>query len=167
MGGAAVDQVQPLDPARGARGEGLPEEGARCEWRGDVGTGHGRVGEGTREGGRKGRAASATPRRPAALHHRHPPSANPHPQPTNPPTSLPPSAIEKVNEFDQKKAAAALGVDSRPLSRATIEKFLGDFGLDPEFAVHSNIRGLSGGQKVKLVLAAAMWNSPHVLVMDE
>ncbi len=24
-----------------------------------------------------------------------------------------------------------------------------------------------GGQKVKLVLAAAMWNSPHLLIMDE
>ncbi|KIY91340.1 elongation factor EF-3 [Monoraphidium neglectum] len=74
---------------------------------------------------------------------------------------------KKVNEFDQKKAAAALGSDSRPLTRANVEKFLGDFGLDPEFACHSNIRGLSGGQKVKLVLAAAMWNSPHLLIMDE
>ncbi|CAM6001931.1 unnamed protein product [Sphagnum balticum] len=26
---------------------------------------------------------------------------------------------------------------------------------------------LSGGQKVKLVLAAAMWNKPHVIVLDE
>jgi elongation factor 3 len=74
---------------------------------------------------------------------------------------------KKVNEFDQKKAAAALGGDARPLTRANVEKFLGDFGLEPEFASHSNIRGLSGGQKVKLVLAAAMWNSPHLLIMDE
>ena len=26
---------------------------------------------------------------------------------------------------------------------------------------------MSGGQKVKLVLAAAMWNRPHLLVLDE
>ncbi|GBF90643.1 elongation factor EF-3 [Raphidocelis subcapitata] len=74
---------------------------------------------------------------------------------------------KKVNEFDQKKAAAALGSDSRPLTRANVEKFLSDFGLESEFSCHSNIRGLSGGQKVKLVLAAAMWNSPHLLIMDE
>jgi hypothetical protein len=136
-----------------------------------------------------------------------------------------------------------LGNDARPLSKETITKFLQDFGLEPEFGVHSNIRGLSGegpvmqgwaggaaqggpagrfvrvvaltcgiqpgsstssvsagvvipwlqrfvpgkllmlraepcvsadgvvlcagGQKVKLVLAAAMWNNPHLLIMDE
>ncbi|KAI8468023.1 MAG: elongation factor EF-3 [Monoraphidium minutum] len=74
---------------------------------------------------------------------------------------------KKINEFDQKRAAAALGGDVRPLNRANVEKFLSDFGLEPEFSCHSNIRGLSGGQKVKLVLAAAMWNSPHLLIMDE
>jgi hypothetical protein len=56
------------------------------------------------------------------------------------------SNAPQVNEFDQKKAAAALGSDSRPLTRANVEKFLGDFGLDPEFACHSNIRGLSGAR---------------------
>lgn len=29
------------------------------------------------------------------------------------------------------------------------------------------MRGLSGGQKVKVVLAAATWQCPHVLVLDE
>jgi elongation factor 3 len=72
-----------------------------------------------------------------------------------------------VVEFDQRLAANALGNDARPLSKETITKFLQDFGLEPEFGVHSNIRGLSGGQKVKLVLAAAMWNNPHLLIMDE
>lgn len=32
---------------------------------------------------------------------------------------------------------------------------------------HSLMKGLSGGQKVKVVLGAAMWNNPHILVMDE
>jgi hypothetical protein len=50
-----------------------------------------------------------------------------------------------VTEFDQRLAASALGNDARPLSKETITKFLQDFGLDPEFGVHSNIRGLSGG----------------------
>jgi elongation factor 3 len=26
---------------------------------------------------------------------------------------------------------------------------------------------LSGGQKVKVVLAAALWNQPHILILDE
>jgi elongation factor 3 len=29
------------------------------------------------------------------------------------------------------------------------------------------MRGLSGGQKVKVVLGACTWNQPHILVMDE
>jgi ABC-type dipeptide/oligopeptide/nickel transport system ATPase subunit len=29
------------------------------------------------------------------------------------------------------------------------------------------LRWPAGGQKVKLVLAAAMWNNPHLLIMDE
>jgi len=40
-------------------------------------------------------------------------------------------------------------------------------GLEAEFATHSRIRGLSGGQKVKVVIAGCMWNNPHILVMDE
>ena len=41
------------------------------------------------------------------------------------------------------------------------------FGLESEFSTHSLMRGLSGGQKVKTVLGAAMWNNPHMLVLDE
>ena len=26
---------------------------------------------------------------------------------------------------------------------------------------------LSGGQKVKVVIAAAMWNQPHIVILDE
>ena len=48
-----------------------------------------------------------------------------------------------------------------------MEKHLLDLGVDAEFGTHSHIRGLSGGQKVKVVLAAAMWQSPHMLILDE
>jgi ATPase subunit of ABC transporter with duplicated ATPase domains len=72
-----------------------------------------------------------------------------------------------VNEYDGKMAAEQkVGEATRPLTMVSIEEFLKDFGLEPEFATHSNIRGLSGGQKVKLVLAAAMWSNPHLLIMD-
>jgi ABC-type nitrate/sulfonate/bicarbonate transport system ATPase subunit len=71
-----------------------------------------------------------------------------------------------VNEMDVKEAAR-LGMHSKPLTVANVQKHLEDLGIDPEFGTHSHIRGLSGGQKVKVVLAAAMWNNPHILVLDE
>merc|ERR1711879_771057 len=53
------------------------------------------------------------------------------------------------------------------LTQAGVEKHLGDFGVDPESASHTQINQLSGGMKVKVVLAAAMWQNPHVLILDE
>jgi hypothetical protein len=50
-----------------------------------------------------------------------------------------------VVEFDQHLATNALGNDARPLTKENITNFLDDFGLEPEFGLHSHIRGLSGG----------------------
>jgi elongation factor 3 len=36
-----------------------------------------------------------------------------------------------------------------------------------EFGTHMRIGALSGGQKVKVVLAAALWNCPHMLILAE
>ncbi|KAI8081491.1 armadillo-type protein [Halteromyces radiatus] len=72
---------------------------------------------------------------------------------------------KKIAEVDALEAAK-LGLN-RPLTSKEIEKHLTEIGLEPEFATHSRIRGLSGGQKVKLVIGAAMWNKPHMLVLDE
>ena len=72
-----------------------------------------------------------------------------------------------VEQCDAKIAAAAAGLDLRPLVVAEIQSHLDDFNLDAEYGTHGSIRRLSGGQKVKLVLAAAMWNKPHVIVLDE
>lgn len=71
-----------------------------------------------------------------------------------------------VNEIDIKEAANA-GLFSRALTTANVQKHLEDLGLESEFATHSRIQGLSGGQKVKLVLGAATWQQPHILVLDE
>jgi len=38
---------------------------------------------------------------------------------------------------------------------------------DAESASHTQINQLSGGMKVKIVLAASMWQNPHVLILDE
>lgn len=56
---------------------------------------------------------------------------------------------------------------SRPLTMENVERHLGDTGLESEYASHYRIGALSGGQKVKVVLAAAMWDQPHILILDE
>ncbi|KAJ1557989.1 translational elongation factor EF-1 alpha, partial [Nowakowskiella sp. JEL0078] len=71
-----------------------------------------------------------------------------------------------LQAFDDKEAARA-GMYARPLTAQNITKHLQDVGLDPEFSTHNRVRGLSGGQKVKVVIGAAMWNQPHMLVLDE
>merc|ERR1712195_359099 len=40
-------------------------------------------------------------------------------------------------------------------------------GLDPEFTTHNRLADLSGGQKVKVVLAACTWAQPHLIILDE
>jgi len=55
----------------------------------------------------------------------------------------------------------------RPLVRREIEAHFADFGLEPEFVSHNTMRGLSGGQKVKIVLGAATWRRPHIICLDE
>lgn len=76
--------------------------------------------------------------------------------------------LEKwLKQTDEKIAAKEAGLDLRPTTTTEIQKHLDDFGLAQEFGTYGKIRGLSGGQKVKLVLAAAMWNCPHLLVLDE
>jgi len=45
-----------------------------------------------------------------------------------------------------------------------VQAHLDDFNLAQEFGTYGRIKGLSGGQKVKLVLAAAFWTVPHILV---
>lgn len=72
---------------------------------------------------------------------------------------------KKVLEVDTREAQR-LGL-LRPLVRREIEKHFADFGLEPEFVSHNTMRGLSGGQKVKVVLGAATWRRPHVICLDE
>ncbi|KAJ3103734.1 translational elongation factor EF-1 alpha [Phlyctochytrium planicorne] len=71
-----------------------------------------------------------------------------------------------LQAYDDKEAARA-GMYIRPLTQKNVEQQLEDCGLPAEFGTHSRMRGLSGGQKVKVVLAAAMWFNPHMLIMDE
>jgi elongation factor 3 len=75
------------------------------------------------------------------------------------------SHAKMVAEVDQKEALAS--GQFRPLVRKEIEVHCANFGLDAELVSHSRMRGLSGGQRVKVVLAACSWQRPHVIVLDE
>ena len=70
-----------------------------------------------------------------------------------------------VADIDQKEALAS--GQFRPLIRKEIEAHGANFGLDAELISHSRMRGLSGGQRVKVVLAACTWQRPHLIVLDE
>jgi elongation factor 3 len=72
-----------------------------------------------------------------------------------------------IKQTDEKIAAKEAGLDLRPVTTSEIQKHLNDFGLAQEFGTYGKVRGLSGGQKVKLVLAAAFWTVPHLIVLDE
>ena len=74
---------------------------------------------------------------------------------------------EKACKAIDARIAQRSGQYVRTLSSSNVESHLKDCGLDPEFATHYRMSALSGGQKVKVVLAAAMWNQPHLLILDE
>ena len=71
-----------------------------------------------------------------------------------------------VQAFDDQEASRE-GQSYRELTPSAIRSHLEAVGLPGDIADYNTISGLSGGQKVKVVLAAAMWNNPHVLVLDE
>merc|ERR1711975_108238 len=74
--------------------------------------------------------------------------------------------LKMVQREDERQAAMA-GLMTKQLTQPCIEKHLKDFGVDAEYGSHTQINQLSGGMKVKVVLAAAMWQNPHILILDE
>ena len=75
-------------------------------------------------------------------------------------------AIKLVQRHDEKEAVME-GLASKTLTTKDIEKHFADFGIDAEQANHTLIKSLSGGQKVKVVLAASLWQNPHIVILDE
>jgi elongation factor 3 len=59
------------------------------------------------------------------------------------------------------------GLFKRNLNQKTVEEILKDFGLEPEFSSHARMNALSASQKLKVVLAAAVWQSPSIIILDE
>lgn len=71
-----------------------------------------------------------------------------------------------VQKFDDHEASRE-GLGYRELTPKVIREHFEAIGLDGEIADHTALGSLSGGQLVKVVIAGAMWNNPHVLVLDE
>merc|ERR1712176_685640 len=74
---------------------------------------------------------------------------------------------DKAMKAVDLKLAQLQGVFIRPLSTKNVEEHLEHCGLAREFGTHYRMSALSGGQKVKVVLAAAMWMQPHIVILDE
>jgi elongation factor 3 len=74
---------------------------------------------------------------------------------------------EKAMKAVDLKIAQRQGMFIKPLSTKNVEEHLEGCGLAREFGTHYRMSALSGGQKVKVVLAAAMWMQPHIVILDE
>jgi len=75
--------------------------------------------------------------------------------------------FEKMVMAVDRKKLAAEGAYTRTLSSRNVEEHLIGVGLDSEAATHTRISQLSSGQKIKVVLAAALWYLPHIVILDE
>lgn len=84
-----------------------------------------------------------------------------------PASKLSKHGFDKHMKIVDEKVAARAGAMHTPLTTVNVEKHLECVGLDKEFGTHTRLAALSGGQKVKVVIAAAMWNCPHIVILDE
>ena len=70
-----------------------------------------------------------------------------------------------MKQVDDRIAAESGNV--KPLTTSVIQKHLDDFGLFEEFGTYVKMKNLSGGQKVRCVVAGSLWFCPHIIVLDE
>merc|ERR1711988_840230 len=78
-----------------------------------------------------------------------------------------PALLKLMMQVDERIAFEASGIATKKLTQLNIQKHLDCFNLETQFGTYSKISALSGGQKVKVVLAACMWMEPHVTILDE
>ena len=76
------------------------------------------------------------------------------------------TAKKMIDEKDQQITMEDM-LGQRKLTTGEIQKHFNCFGLEPAFAEHTRMGALSGGQKVKVVLGAGLWNLPHLVILDE
>jgi len=68
---------------------------------------------------------------------------------------------------EDERQAAQRALNCRPLTTPAVEAHLAGFGLDSSTSSHRRMKALSHGQRARVVLAAATWLAPHLLVLDE
>ncbi|KAJ9610978.1 [NU+] prion formation protein 1 [Knufia peltigerae] len=71
-----------------------------------------------------------------------------------------------VQRFNDHEASRE-GLGFRKLETEAISKHFHDVGLGTDVVFNTSIASLSDGQKAKVVLAGALWNNPHLLILDE
>lgn len=72
-----------------------------------------------------------------------------------------------ASALDERMAIGVMESEDRPLTQREIVRHFEGFGLTEELTTKRHISQLSGGQKSKMMLAAAAWTKPHVLCLDE
>ncbi len=78
-----------------------------------------------------------------------------------------PALLKLMMQVDERIAFEASGIATKKLTQLNIQSHLDCFNLETQFGTYSKIGALSGGQKVKVVLAACMWMEPHITILDE
>jgi len=82
-------------------------------------------------------------------------------------TELKEMGYQKLIDLKDEQIAMESMLGQRKLTTGEIQKHFDGFGLEPQFAQHTRMGALSGGQKVKVVLGAGLWNLPHIVILDE
>jgi ATP-binding cassette, subfamily F, member 3 len=72
-----------------------------------------------------------------------------------------------IKEPSRTALSHLLDIAGGDLDEQEARATLGKLGLKGNFASDVPLKALSGGQRVRLALAEAMWSSPHLLVLDE
>ncbi len=73
----------------------------------------------------------------------------------------------KILKLIDSKCDAAEGGFQVALTQQNVEEHLEKIGMTKENATHVKIKQLSNGEKVKVVIGAALWMCPHILILDE
>ena len=79
---------------------------------------------------------------------------------------MPPPVLKLARDYDERLKVMQSGMEVRPITNDEVLAHLAAFGVRGRLA-EDPIRGMSGGQKSRLVIAAAMWNKPHLVALDE
>jgi elongation factor 3 len=74
---------------------------------------------------------------------------------------------QKILKVIDVKIDASEGGFQMALTQQNVEEHLENVGMTKENISHVKIRQLSNGEKVKVVVGAALWMRPHILILDE